>query len=344
MQLVTFTAPDGKKRAGALVGNNIVDLEAAAPLVFTDAVGLRWDMLSLLRSDQEIVNLDSAATILIAVVNAIGIDISAPDRSQHNGDRDQGLSGSLSIGGAEMIFPLNQVRQHAPLPRPASIRVFTAFEQHAAALYRRHGQALPAIWRRGPAFAFANHGAVIGPDAVAPTPPSDALDYGLALACVIGRGGRDIAIDEAHEHIAGYMIANHWAARDIQADEWPLGFGATKASDFAITLGPRLTTPDELEIYADEDGHLNLTMVARVNGVERSRGNSAGMNYTFARMIAYASQSALLYPGDVLSSGPVGGGCLLETTDGLGPWLAPGDEVELEITGLGSIRNQVGQP
>jgi len=82
-------------------------------------------------------------------------------------------------------------------------------------------------------------------------------------------------------------------------------------------------------------------MIARVNGVERSRGNAASMYYSFAEVIAHASRDATLYPGDVLGSGTVGGGCLLELTGGFGPWLAPGDVVELEITGLGVLRNVV---
>jgi fumarylacetoacetate (FAA) hydrolase len=158
---------------------------------------------------------------------------------------------------------------------------------------------------------------------------------------VIGREGRGIHPDDAELYIAGYMIMNDWSARDVQAEERPIGLGPAKAKDFATSLGPWLVTPDELELYTDDDGRLSLTMVARVNGVERSRGNAASMRFSFAEMIAHASRDATLYPGDVLGSGTVGGGCLLELTGGYGPWLERDDVVELEITGLGVLRNTI---
>jgi fumarylacetoacetate (FAA) hydrolase len=336
MRLVTFVPPDGLPRAGALLGPTVVDLAAAAALVVEDAVTLRWDLLSLLRGDQDEVNLETAADIMAAVAQIAG-GLADDDL----GDADQsGLAGGLSIGGEAMLLPLAQVRLLAPLPRPASLRSFVAFEQHMAARSQR-GQAVPAEWYRSPAFAFANHGAIYGSDAAVPMPQSEALDYELGLACVIGREGRDIHPDDAAAYIAGYTILNTWSARDAQAAELPIGLGPAKARDFATSLGPWLVTPDELELYADDDGHLSLAMVARVNTVERSRGNAASMYYRFAELIAHASRDATLYPGDVLGSGAVGGGCLLELTGGYGPWLERDDLVELEITGLGVLRNTV---
>ncbi len=338
MRLITFVPPDGQPRAGVLLGGAVVDLAAAAPLVFEDADGLPWDMLSLLRGTNEQMSLDAAADILAAVMSLVGSDFSAAapeDRS------NQELAGNLSIGGAEMLLPLDQVRLLAPLPRPASLRDFYAFEQHVATAMRNRGREVPPQWYRFPAFYFSNHGAIYGPDDDIPMPRSEALDYELELACVIGRAGRDIAVEEAADYIAGYMIMNDWSARDIQAEERAIGLGPAKAKDFATSLGPWLVTPDELEIYTDDDGRLNLTMLARVNGVERSRGNAALMHYTFAEIIAHASRDTQLYPGDVLGSGTVGTGCLLELTSGYGPWLEPGDSVELEITGLGVLRNRI---
>lgn len=341
MRLISFIAPDGQARAGVLLGPAVVDLAAAAPLVFEDTEQLRWDMLSLLRRDQDEVSLESAEMILAAVTSAAGGALDLSSGAGGNGSHNRGMAGSLSIGGAEMLLPLDQVRVLAPLPRPASLRDFFAFEAHIAAARRQHGREVPPQWYRFPAFYFGNHGAIYGPDARLPMPQSEALDYELELACIIGREGRDIPEEEASEYIAGYTIMNDWSARDTQAEEWPIGLGPAKAKDFATSLGPYLVTPDELEIYADDDGQLSLTMLARVNHVERSRGNSATMHYTFAQMIAHASRDATLYPGDVLGSGTVGTGCLLELTGGYGPWLERGDIVELEITGLGSLRNQI---
>ncbi len=340
MRLVTFVPPDGPPRAGVRFGSAVIDLASAAPLVFEEAEDLRWDLLSVLQADQDVVSLDSADAIVAAVTQLVG-GPPAESATDWNGAADAGMSGSLSIGGANMILPLNQVRLLAPLPRPASLRDFYAFEQHVATARRQRGQEIPAEWYRFPAFYFSNHGAIVGPDADVFAPRSEALDYELELACVIGRAGRDIAIEDAADYIAGYTIMNDWSARDFQADERPIGLGPAKAKDFATSLGPWLATPDEVEIYADEDGRLSLTMVARVNAVERSRGNAASMYYTFAEMIAHASRDTMLYPGDVLGSGTIGGGCLMEQTEGYGPWLVPGDLVELEITGLGVLRNTI---
>ncbi|NJN15918.1 MAG: fumarylacetoacetate hydrolase family protein [Oscillochloris sp.] len=347
MRLVTFIPPDGVARAGALLGPTVIDLASAAPLALEEAGDLRWDMLSLLRGDpdQAEVNLEMAADLVAAVAQVAGIDYQAAtdplleDQLIADG-MFVDLSGGISIGGEAMVLPLDQVRILAPLPRPSSIRDFYAFEEHVANARRQRGLEVPAEWYRFPAFYFSNHQAVYGPGDEIAMPRTDALDYELELAIVIGKAGRDIDPEDAIEHIAGFTIMNDWSARDIQADERPVGLGPAKAKDFATSLGPWLVTPDELEIYADE-GRLNLTMQARVNGFERSRGNSARMYFTIGDLIAHASRDTMLYPGDVLGSGTVGGGCLLELTAGYGPWLERGDIVELEITGLGILRNRV---
>lgn len=325
MRLVTFTPPDGPARAGAILGDTVIDLAVAAALVIEDAEGLRWDMLSLLRGDQDEVNLETAADIVSAAMQFLSEDV----------------AGGLQIGGAAMILPLAQVRLLAPLPRPSSLRDFYVFEQHVATARAQRGQKVPAEWYRIPTFYFSNHGAIYGPDTDIPMPQTEALDYELELACVIGHEGRDIHPDDAGAYIAGYMIMNDWSARDIQRDEMRIGLGPAKGKDFATSLGPWLVTADELDIYADDDGRLSLSMIARVNGVERSRGNAASMYHRFADIIAHASRDCTLYPGDVLGSGTVGTGCLLELTAGYGPWLERGDTVELEITGLGLLRNTV---
>jgi fumarylacetoacetate (FAA) hydrolase len=219
-----------------------------------------------------------------------------------------------------MLLPLEQVRLLAPLPRPASLRLFAALDT-------------PGPQReRLPFFAFGNHGAVYGPEAHIPIPQTEGLHYGLALACVIGYTGRDIAVDEAQSYIAGYMLVNDW--RTLDTDDAPRTSDSAKTHDFATSFGPWLVTPDELEIYADDDGHLNLTMIARVNHIERWRDISSRMQHTFAEMIAHASRDATLYPGDVLSSGAA-------NPISSANWLDRGDLVELEITGLGMLRNLI---
>lgn len=345
MRLVTFVPPDGPPRAGALLGDAVVDLAAAAPLVIEEAEGLRWDMLSLLRGDQDEVSLDAAADLLAAVAHVAGQepDLAAFDLTGMLLDEPPPeLAGGLSIGGAAMLLPLSQVRLLAPLPRPASLRVYESFEEHAIAARTLRGQSLPGAWYRGPSFSFANHGAVYGPGEAVPAPAGEGLDYGLCIACVIGRAARDLDPDEAPAAIAGYLILNAWCDRDAEELERAVGLGPAKSRDFATSLGPWLVTPDELELYAGDDGRLGLLMAARVNGVERSRATSVGQYYPFADLVAHASRGATLYPGDVIASGPVGGGTLLEATGGYGPWLEPGDEVTLEVTGLGALSSVVG--
>ncbi|MFP4439194.1 MAG: fumarylacetoacetate hydrolase family protein [Chloroflexaceae bacterium] len=341
MRLVTFVPTDKQPRAGVLLGPAVIDLAAAAPLVLEDIAGLSWDMLSLLRGIQTDVSLDDIALIQDAVVSLVGSDLDLDAEATGNGSRDQGMSGSISIGGVEMLLPLEHVRLHAPLPHPHSLRMFDTFPQHAQMIRQLQGRPLPPAWYHHPAFVFGNHSSLYGPDDDIIVPGTEALDYALEIACVIGREGRDIAVDEAADYIAGYMIMNAWSARDIQAAADISGLGAVKARDFATSLGPWLVTPDELELYTDDDGRLAVNMLARVNGIEQSRGNAAGMHFSFGQMIAYASRDVMLYPGDLLSSGTVGSGCLAERTHGQGPWLAPGDIVELEITELGILRNRI---
>lgn len=341
MKLVTFVAPDGMARAGVLLGETVIDLAMAAPLVLEDATGLRWDMLSLLRGDQEEVNLDAAADLLVAIGQMVE-GSGEPDPLGYGEEMALDLEGSLSIGGEAMLLPLSQVRVLAPLPRPSSLRIFEAFEEPVAASYTRRNQKLPGAWYRAPSFSFANHAAIYGPDDELPMPRSEALDYGLGLGCVIGREGRDIAPEDAPDFIAGYVILNTWSARDLEEAERALGLGPSKSRDFATSLGPWLLTPDELEQYADDEGRLSVTMRARVNGVERSRATAAGVYYPFAELVAHASRDATLRPGDVLGTGPVGGGTLAELTGGYGPWLERGDVVELEVTDLGLLRNTIG--
>jgi fumarylacetoacetate (FAA) hydrolase len=343
MRFVSFSYIDPFPRAGVLIGGVVIDLAAAAPLAFEDLEEARWQLLDILRGAPQSMGMDGAAEIAAAVLDQIGIGSADELEAETTSDTAyaRGLAGTISIGGADMALPLDEVRLLAPLPRPPSLRDFYAFEQHVETAYRARNRPVPPSWYEIPVFYFGNHAAIYGPGADVPPPRSRALDYELEIACVIGRAGRDILEEDAAEYIAGYMIMNDWSARDIQREEMTVGLGPSKGKDFATSLGPWLVTPDELADYELGDGRHNLSMVARVNGVERSRGNFRDIFYTFGQMIAHASRDATLEPGDVLGSGTVGTGCLLELTAGEGPWLEEGDQVELEITGLGVLDNRV---
>jgi fumarylacetoacetate (FAA) hydrolase len=230
-----------------------------------------------------------------------------------------------------------------PLPQVASIRDFYAFEDHVATCRRHRGLGMPPEWYRVPVFYFSNPAGVIGHEADVHAPrESQALDYELELACVIGTPARDLpADDRALEAVAGFTIMNDWSARDLQRVEMAVGLGPSKGKDFATSLGPELVTFDEL---ADRyrDSRLHLEMTARVNGRLLSRGNAGAMHWTWPQLLAHASRDATLRPGDVLGSGTVGSGCILELTpEAAGGWLKPGDVVELTIERLGTLRNRV---
>lgn len=338
MRFVSFSYIDRFPRAGLLLGDLILDISTAAPLAFESIEQPRWTLLDILRGAPEGMGMDGAAEIAAAVLEQIGVyDID----ELINTDEQSQWQNTMLIGGSEMLLPRSEVKLLAPLPRPNSLRDFYAFEQHVESAYRQRNRSVPWVWYEQPVFYFGNHTAIYGPNADIPIPQSKALDYELEIACVIGRAGRDILEEDALEYIAGFTIMNDWSARDLQREEMSVGLGPSKGKDFATSLGPYLVTPDELEEYALGDGRYNLTMTASVNGVERSRGNFRDIYYSFAQMIAHASRDCNLEPGDILGSGTVGTGCLLELTNGEGPWLAEEDVVELQITGLGTLRNRI---
>jgi fumarylacetoacetate (FAA) hydrolase len=246
---------------------------------------------------------------------------------------------------ADHRLPLAEV-ELAPPVRPESFRDFYAFERHVVNARKNRGLEMVREWYEAPVFYFSNTAGIVGHRAPVRKPPeTNELDYELELGVVIGRDGRDIPVAEAHGHIAGFTIINDWSARDLQRREMKVGLGPAKGKDFATSLGPWLVTPDELRERALPEERrgmrYDLTMVARVNGRECSRGNAREMHWTFAELIAQASRNTVLRPGDLIGSGTVGTGCITEFPKGTYPWLQPGDVVELEIDALGILENEV---
>jgi fumarylacetoacetate (FAA) hydrolase len=234
------------------------------------------------------------------------------------------LAAWLARGGEDVAeHALAEVRLLAPIPRPPSVRDFYAFERHVATARAQRGLEMAPEWYQIPVFYFSNPAAVFGPeDEITFPPESSAWDYELEAAAVMGGDGG----------IAGFTVLNDWSARDLQKMEMAVGLGPAKGKDFATSVGPVLVTPDEL-------GDLRLEMVARVNGEERSRGNLGEIHWSWDRLVEHAARNTRLVPGDVLGSGTVGTGCILEHGDGR--WLQPGDVVELEIERIGVLRNTV---
>ena len=235
------------------------------------------------------------------------------------------LAAWLEDGGDDVgEHALADVKLVAPIPRPPTVRDFYAFERHVASARAQRGLEMAPEWYQLPVFYFSNPAAVNGPEDEVNFPPeSSAWDYELEAAAVVGAAGR----------IAGFTVMNDWSARDLQKMEMAVGLGPAKGKDFATSLGPVLVTPDEL-------GDLRLEMIGRVNGEERSRGNLGDLHWSWEELAAHAARNTRLAPGDVLGSGTVGTGCILEHADGR--WLRPGDVVELEIERIGVLRNVVG--
>jgi fumarylacetoacetate (FAA) hydrolase len=242
-------------------------------------------------------------------------------------------------------YRLDEVNLYPPLPQPMSLRDFYAFEQHVTAANQIRGRNVPQEWYQFPVFYFTNPNTIIGPDEEVPYPSyTKEMDFELEVGCIIGKPGINIPAEEAEEYIFGFTIFNDWSARDIQRKEMKVGLGPAKGKDFASSLGPWIATLDELsDRSTGRPGVFDLEMVARINGEERSYGNWKELYYSFGEMIARASQDVYLLPGEVIGSGTVGTGCLLELTRAQGPWLKPGDIVELEIERLGILRNRISE-
>lgn len=230
-----------------------------------------------------------------------------------------------------------------PLPEVRSLRDFYAFEEHVRTCRARRNLPVPPQWYEVPVFYFSNHRAILKDGDPVTFPPSSAeRDYELEIACAIGKPCRDLpADDSALEAVAGFTIMNDWSARDLQRQEMAVGLGPSKGKDFATSLGPSLVPLDELRDRY-RDGRLHLGMSARVNGATYSRGRAEAMHWTWPQILAHASRDVELHAGDVIGSGTVGTGCILELTpEAVGGWLKPGDLVELEVERLGILRNRV---
>jgi fumarylacetoacetate (FAA) hydrolase len=228
------------------------------------------------------------------------------------------------------IHPLQDVHLLAPIPTPPSFRDFFSFEEHVAKGFELRNAEIPEAWYEQPIFYFSNPASIHGPgDEVKRPTDCTLLDFELEIAAVIGQDNE----------IAGFTLLNDWSARDLQIKEMSVGLGPAKGKDFASSLGPMLVTPDELPY---EDGRLHVEATVTLNGQELTRSDASKQHHTWPQIVEHAARDTVLRPGDVLGSGTLGKGCLLE----LGPidgtrWLEPGDLVALDAPGLGTLANPV---
>ena len=248
-----------------------------------------------------------------------------------DGDMVSFIAAGAPAGNRRLV---KDARLQAPLI-PRSLRDFITFEKHLKTSYERLGLSIPNEWYEVPVYYKGMPDTVIGPETEIPWPSySDYVDCELELAAVIGRLCRNVTAENAVDCIFGYTIWNDVSARDVQRVEMPVGLGPGKAKDWdgSNVIGPCIVTADEL------DGQ-NLRMILRVNGEVWSEDSSSNMHYGFAELVAYASRDQTLYPGEVLGSGTPSGGSGIDA----GRRFKEGDKVELEIEGIGILRNRIGK-
>jgi 2-keto-4-pentenoate hydratase/2-oxohepta-3-ene-1,7-dioic acid hydratase in catechol pathway len=310
MKLVSFriATPVGPfTRVGALHGRSVVDLNMAYVRWLADQREAQPYRLANAQVPSNMLEfLEGGPSTMAAARRAMGYVVMLDPSTQ-------------GPSGETMVYPSAGVQLAAPLLNPPSLRDFIAFEDHIAATSKKRGQPVPPEWYKAPVYYKGNHRTIIGPDDDLPWPlETTKLDYEL----------------EAEDYIAGYTIMNDFSARDVQFQEMACRLGPAKGKDFATALGPCLVTSDEITDLGA------LTMIARVNGEEWSRGRFGTIHWSFPQMIAHVSRGEMIYPGDVFGSGTVGGGCGLEKDR----YLKPGDVVELEIQPIGLLRTRVVGP
>tara|TARA_R110002110_G_scaffold415612_3_gene651884 strand:+ start:85010 stop:86053 length:1044 start_codon:yes stop_codon:yes gene_type:complete len=335
LRLVTFSIPgQAALRVGAFVNNatHIVDLATAAAEIYPADDG-------------------TAFTSMLALIDG---GESALTRTYELCDR------TVTWGVDSAILARDDIRLEAPLPNPRRLRDCACFLQHLrnarevrhtrlaareadpeAALerYRAAGALdVPPEWVAAPVYLNSNHLSIIGPEDEAIWPHgARRMDYELEWAMVTGRSGTDINADRATDHIFGYTVFNDISARDLQAIEIRSGAGMGgpgKDFDAGNAFGPCIVTADEIP------DPYNLTMCARINGDEWSRGSSSMMDHRFEDVLAHLSRNQTIHAGEVFGSGTVPTGCGLEHNR----YLEDGDVIELDVESLGVLTTRIVKP
>jgi 2-keto-4-pentenoate hydratase/2-oxohepta-3-ene-1,7-dioic acid hydratase in catechol pathway len=258
-------------------------------------------------------------------------------------------AGGAAVDPGEAILPF----------RPRSMRAFMLWESHyvasarglvkyffpppvakvVAAYERVTRRTFPKLkpnkrFYETPSFYVANHASTLA-DGEEMWWPSHTkyLDFELELAFVLAKPLADATPEEAADAVGGWFVLNDWSARDVQAEdlrENPFG-PVVKSKIFANSIGADVISADELPDWQAARGRV------RVDGEVWCEGTTAGAAHDVGAMLAYASAGERLEPGDTISTGTMPGCCGLE----LDRWIQPGQTVELEIDGIGTLRNEI---
>ncbi len=229
-----------------------------------------------------------------------------------------------------------------PVPRINQIRDFYAFEEHVKAGRESRGLDMIPEWYRIPVFYYSGTTNLYSAGQGLHYPSyTNELDFELESAIVIGKEGKDIKNSEARQYISGLFLMNDWSARDEQKLEMKLNLGPAKSKDFGTSFGPFMLTGKELWELEVEEGRFDVEVRGYVNGRLYSHANLKTMYWSYGDMIERASREVRLKKGDVIMSGTVGTGCILE----LGPekygWLKKGDEVVFVSQALGKLTSRI---
>lgn len=326
MKYVTFevAGPTGRwQRVGALESSAVVDLAVVMSefLCQRRNVSYAAELTSaIVRDMRTLINCGSVGTELV--------------NESLQWFRQQGSPARLH--SASTTHEASTVRLLAPVPNPLSIRDALTYEAHAKAGWARRGQELPAEWYELPIHYRTSHTSVAGPDDPIIWPSySKKLDYELEIAACVGIAGSDLTTKDADRHIFGYTIFNDVSARDVQYREMQVNLGPCKGKNFrnANIMGPCLVTADEIDPS-------RLAVIVRVNGEEWASSTTSGMQHSFAELLAYASRSEAVHAGEFFCSGTVPQGCGAD----IDRWLEAEDVLELQVEGIGTLRNRVQKP
>jgi 2-keto-4-pentenoate hydratase/2-oxohepta-3-ene-1,7-dioic acid hydratase in catechol pathway len=319
MKLVTFRNKEGQSRAGWLKDGGVIDMHLVSKGALPD------NMLQFIDNHED----------YFSLIQEQGLEESKP------------------------TYSLGEVKLLAPLPNPRSFRDYIGFEMHMLNASKSFGHTIGEAWYEMPIFYFTNHHGIFGPEDEIKRPEKETrLDIELEIAVIIGKAGKDIKAEEADDYIFGYTIFNDWTARAIQKREMEIPLGPHKGKDFANAIGPCIVTKDEMEKYRRsfsesffeaplrvpefKGDRFDVRMTSRINGQTICEGNYKTVYYNFPQMMERASENNVtLMPGDILGSGTVGWGSLIENNFKVHRSLEPGDVVELEIEGIGVLRNKV---